>query len=295
MLNESLYGMGVGLILGLTGAGGGVLAVPALVLGIGLSPVESIPISLLAVASAAWIGCFAGLRKGLVRYKAALLMSLIGVACAPVGIWLSHRLPVEILMTMFCIVLLLAAVRMASQAMSSEPQKLGVDILQKDCMINQSTGKFNWNLRCLINFSAVGGISGLFSGMLGVGGGFLIVPGIRQISNLNMHGTVATSLAVISMIASSTTAGILISGREISEQGWYFIVTCIIGMLSSRFLAPFVPARILQLLFSIISVVVALILFGKTTAPYLQSLNLDLFVCYENLCKNIFRYIDLDF
>ena len=66
-----LYGLGVGLAMGLTGAGGGVLAIPALVIGLNFSPSQAIPISLIAVALSAVIGCIDGFRKGILRYRAA--------------------------------------------------------------------------------------------------------------------------------------------------------------------------------------------------------------------------------
>ena len=69
-----ILGVVVGVVLGLTGAGGGILAVPALVIGMGWSVQEATPVALIAVASGAALGAFDGLCKGLVRYKAALVM-----------------------------------------------------------------------------------------------------------------------------------------------------------------------------------------------------------------------------
>ena len=97
MLLESLYGLGVGLALGMTG-GGGVLAVPALVLGLGYSLPEAAPVALVAVGASAFLGGLDGLRRGLVRYKAALLMALGGALCAPLGLRLAAVLPVAALM-----------------------------------------------------------------------------------------------------------------------------------------------------------------------------------------------------
>ena len=63
-----ILGALVGLLLGLTGAGGGILAIPALTLGVGWTLVEATPVALLAVGVAASVGAIDGLRKGLVRY-----------------------------------------------------------------------------------------------------------------------------------------------------------------------------------------------------------------------------------
>ena len=71
MNEHSLLGIGLGAIIGailaLTGAGGGILAVPLLVFGLGLSMVQAAPIGLLAVGLAAGVGALLGLRQGVVR------------------------------------------------------------------------------------------------------------------------------------------------------------------------------------------------------------------------------------
>lgn len=268
MLLECIFGVGVGLALGLTG-GGGVLAVPALVLGLGYSLPEAGPVALVAVGCAALLGCLDGLRRGLVRYKAALLMALGGAACAPLGLHLARVLPVTALALLFCAVLLLIAARMALQALGARNRDAAPDVLGKNCMVNVSTGRFRWNPRCFVSLSLVGGLSGLFSGLLGVGGGFLIVPGVRQFSNLGMHGIVATSLMVIALISASTVAGFLWSGGQLSAAAWAFIGAAVAGMLGGRLLAPKVPARYLQLGFAVLASTAALLLLSKTLMPFL--------------------------
>lgn len=267
MLLESLYGLGVGLALGLTG-GGGVLAVPALVLGLGFSLPEATPVSLIAVGLAALLGCLDGLRRGLVRYRAALVMAVLGALCAPLGLWLARHLPVPLLMLLFCTVLLLIAARMLRQALG-EGQGEVAAALRHNCLLDQQTGRFRWNPRCFLSLSAIGGLSGLFSGLLGVGGGFLIVPGIRQFSNLGMHGIVATSLAVIALVSASTVAGFLLSGGSLSSGAWIFVAAAAAGMLGGRLLAPRLPARYLQLGFAVLAGLAALMLLGKTLLPFL--------------------------
>ena len=83
----------VGLILALTGAGGAIVAVPLLIFGLHLSVSQAAPVALLAVGLSAGLGSMLGLREGRVRYKAAGLMALCGIALSPLGIWVSHRVP----------------------------------------------------------------------------------------------------------------------------------------------------------------------------------------------------------
>ncbi|MEC9411970.1 MAG: sulfite exporter TauE/SafE family protein [Pseudomonadota bacterium] len=262
-MDAMLYGVGVGLALGLTGAGGGILAIPALVIGLHFSPSQAIPISLLAIALSAFIGSIDGFRQGLVRYKAAFLMGSLGIALAPVGIWLSSILPVPLLMLMFSAVMLFISsrvlVQMRFQSADAHSQQA-----MKRCTVNRLTGRFNWNYRCFRSLSILGGLSGLFSGMLGVGGGFLIVPGVRYLSDLEMHGTIATSLAVISIITGVTASMGLISGVYQPINEWGFVVACVVGMLAGRVLAPHIPARILTLIFACFAFAIALLLIFRT-------------------------------
>ena len=83
----------VGLVLGLSGAGGGVIAVPLLVFGLNLPMQAAAPVGLIAVGLAAGIGAALGLREGIVRYRAAALIGLFGMLVAPLGVWLAQRLP----------------------------------------------------------------------------------------------------------------------------------------------------------------------------------------------------------
>ncbi|HGM8047834.1 TPA: TSUP family transporter, partial [Pseudomonas aeruginosa] len=72
MVIEFGLGLLVGIVLALTGAGGGILTVPLLVFVMGLGLPQAAPIGLLAVGLAAWVGAVIGLREGIVRYKAAV-------------------------------------------------------------------------------------------------------------------------------------------------------------------------------------------------------------------------------
>lgn len=111
MAIELILGLVVGLILALTGAGGGILAVPLLVFGLQLSVSQAAPIGLLAVGMAAALGATLGLKAGIVRYKAALLMSAFGMMAAPIGVWLGNRIDNRWLSILFAMVLLFGAYR----------------------------------------------------------------------------------------------------------------------------------------------------------------------------------------
>jgi uncharacterized protein len=87
MLAVIFIGLAIDAVMGLTGAGagGGVLAVPALVAALGFSMKQAAPIAMVAVACGALVGTVEGLARGLVRYKAAALMAIAGVPLASLG------------------------------------------------------------------------------------------------------------------------------------------------------------------------------------------------------------------
>lgn len=85
----AILGAVVGIALGLTGAGGGVIAAPALMRGLGFASPESCQVALLTVGTAALLRSIEGLRQGLVRYKSALWMTACGSIVTPVGVRLA--------------------------------------------------------------------------------------------------------------------------------------------------------------------------------------------------------------
>src|SRR3984885_3085361 len=111
MLTSLILGALVGAVLGLTGAGGGILAVPALVVGMGRPIQQASPVALIAVAGSAAIGAVEAFRRGLVRYRPALLMALAGVPVTSLGASLAHKLPQRLLIELFAGVMLLVALR----------------------------------------------------------------------------------------------------------------------------------------------------------------------------------------
>lgn len=116
MLISLALGVFVGAVLGLTGAGGGILAVPALVVGLGWSLQQAAPVALIAVAGGAAVGAAEGFRRKLVRYKAALLMTVGGMSVTSLGIRVAHALPQRALLALFAAVMLLVAGRLFLRA-----------------------------------------------------------------------------------------------------------------------------------------------------------------------------------
>lgn len=262
MITSSILGLLVGFTLGLTGAGGGILAVPALVIGVGLSMTSAAPVALIAVGLAALAGALDGLRRHMVRYKAAIIMALTGGLISPVGLWLAQRLPEFWLMTLFAGVMCVVAYRMfkqvykrPSQGNSAAPERL------KPCMLSGQTGKFIWNPRSLATMIGIGAVSGLLTGLLGVGGGFVIVPLLQRFTNLKMHSIVATSLLVIALVSAITVTSAWSSLVNLPLAIWGFVALVITGMGLGRWISPAIAPQYIQMGFALVCVFSACIVF----------------------------------
>ncbi|MDE1167938.1 MAG: sulfite exporter TauE/SafE family protein [Pseudomonas sp.] len=260
------FGLLIGVVLGLTGAGGGILAVPALVLGLGWSMTQAAPVALFAVGAAAAVGAIDGLRKGLVRWRAALLMALLGSLFTPLGLYFAHRLPEALLMVLFCAVLVIVAWRMLSQVRGDHGTGIDHGWQQKNCMLDPSTGRLKWTVRCSATLAVVGACCGFLTGLLGVGGGFLLVPAFRQLSDIRLHGIIATSLMVIALVSGMAILGALHAGVRIPAEGFVFIGASIAGMVAGRAVSAKVPAKGLQCGFAGLCVAVAVYLLVHLAA-----------------------------
>lgn len=192
-------GTGVGLVLALSGAGAGSLAVPLLIFALNLPIQQAAPIGLFAIALAAGLGAFLGWREGILRYRAAALMGGSGLLCAPIGVWLAHRLPEKPLLLVFAALLAWTALRMLGHARSAESAASGPG--NAACRLDPVAGRFAWNRPCARLLALTGMTSGVLSGLLGVGGGFVIVPALTRHSDLPARSIVATSLGVMTLVS----------------------------------------------------------------------------------------------
>ncbi len=249
-----LIGVTVGAVMGMTGAGGGILAVPALVEAMGWQMQQAMPVALLAVTAGAAVGAIEGFRKNLVRYRAALLMALIGMPLTSVGVLAAQRLPQVWLMGLFAAILFFVASRLFSRRMNPAA---GQHSPTRVC-INSSTGRFEWTWITSVVIASIGGIAGLVTGLLGVGGGFVIVPMLRHYTNLSMHGAIATSLFVIALVGSAGVGSAVLHGAVIPLQfTTFFVLSTILGMLLGRRAARLFSETMIQTSFACLLLSVA--------------------------------------
>lgn len=257
MLTLLLIGLLVGIILGLTGAGGGILAIPALMFSQSWSVTQAAPIGLLAVTSAAIVGAIEGFFRKLVRYKAALWIAFIGIIVTPFGIKASHLLPSRYLMIVFAVTMLIVAIRLLLPKATQETQ-------DAYCQMNHDTGRLNWTPKTVIVLGGVGALTGFLTGLLGVGGGFVLVPVLRKTTDISVHSIVATSLMVIALVGSGGIISNLLQQHTFPlNVALPFIIACVIGMFSGRRLIHYFKAQTVQQIFAVLVIGVAMMMLYR--------------------------------
>ncbi|WP_136418323.1 sulfite exporter TauE/SafE family protein [Herbaspirillum sp. ST 5-3] len=262
-MTSLVLGLIVGVILALTGAGGGILAVPLLMFGAHLGVADAGPIGLVAVGLAAALGAALGLKTGTVRYRAALLMAGFGIVFSPPGLWLARRIDNRWLAVLFAIVMLLVAVRTFRQAGGSPSSQCRDPELAPPCVRHQASGRFIWTSRCARSLALSGTLAGLLSGLLGVGGGFVMVPALQRYTDLDMKSIVSTSLAVIALVSAMGVASSAIAGHLNWSVALPFSVGGLAGMFAGRLAANRLAGPQMQKTFAFVSAVVALGMIAK--------------------------------
>jgi uncharacterized membrane protein YfcA len=228
-----------------------------------LTVAEAAPIALSAIALAAGVGALMGLRDHILRYKAAGLMALFGLLLSPLGLWLAQRVPNGPLLILFGCVLLSVSIRLFRQA--SKDIRGIPEVAEKPppCLLDPSIGKLNWNIPCARALLLSGGLAGFLSGLLGVGGGFVIVPSLKRYTNLPVQSIVATSLGVLAIISTGGTVFSAITGNFDLLIAAPFSLGALGGLLIGMSFGKKISGPRLQQLFSLLIFAVALSLLFK--------------------------------
>ncbi|GAB3682354.1 sulfite exporter TauE/SafE family protein [Salinisphaera aquimarina] len=261
-----LFGIIVGLALGLTGGGGSIFAVPLLIYGLDVAPRSAVAVSLAAVAITAAFGAVESHLRGVLEVRAALIFAVAGMLAAPLGVYLGGQVSEAVVVLLFAALMLIVAVRMMLKARRAPAEsaivrarpsaQAGAD---PGTVCRYSTdGRLRLNAPCSAALLLVGLVVGVLSGFFGVGGGFLIVPALILITEMGMHRAVATSLLVIALIGLSGVISAVFAGRDID---WaltaLFVVGGLIGMFGGRALARYLAGATLQIVFAVAMIAIA--------------------------------------
>lgn len=253
LLIDAFLGILIGTVLALTGAGGTIIAVPLLIAVLHLTIAEAAPIALFAVCLSSGVAAILAHRQGNVRYRAAGFIAIAGIVTAPFGIWLAQRLPNVPLIILFALVLCYVAINMLRQSkLQQDRANLPSDIDSIPCQLSYEHGRLIWNWPCARALAFSGGIAGFLSGLLGVGGGFVVIPALRKATDLPMPSILATALAVVALVSATGVAAAVFVGNMNWLVALPFAAGALTGMLIGRKIAGQLDASRLQQGFAIV-------------------------------------------
>ena len=227
----------IGVAMGLFGGGGSLLLVPALTYLMGFDAKQAVTTSLAVVGISAAVGSAARLAQGTLPIKPALVIGIATVLGAFAGSVIGARLDDHLQLRIFGVVVGAAAIALGWQAVFGYgPAK-------------PATG------RTVLAAAGIG--VGLVTGLLGVGGGFLIVPALVMGANLEMRP--ATSVSLFVMVLATASAFVGYAGTV--TPAWSFVVPFSLvasaGTIAGGIAGQSVPQRLLQQVFAAGLIVVA--------------------------------------
>jgi uncharacterized membrane protein YfcA len=194
-----LSGGVVGFILALVGGGGSILAVPLLVYAVGVSsPHVAIGTSAVAVAVSALANMAAHWRAGNVRWPCAIVFSLAGIAGAFAGASAAKQLDGQSLLILFGMLMILIGALMLKKRAGGGDPTVRLTFLTARRLTPMLVG--------------TGFAVGLLAGFFGIGGGFLIVPGLMLATGMPLITAIGTSLVAVAAFGASTAISYAMSG-----------------------------------------------------------------------------------
>jgi uncharacterized membrane protein YfcA len=129
-----------------------------------------------------------------------------------------------------------------------------------------AAGELRLTSPCAFLLGVVGVLTGVMSGLFGVGGGFVIVPALVLFSGMAIHKAVGNSLLVITLVSASGVASHLWAGRDIPiDTTLYFIVGGVLGMFVGIRASRYLSGPTLQKVFAVAIVAVAIFVILRTT------------------------------
>jgi uncharacterized protein len=242
------FGLAIGVLLGLVGGGGSILAVPVLVYIIGEPVHAATTESLFVVGVAALAGAADHARFGNVRIKTALAFGLAGAAGSIGGTALNRLVGGHVILLAFAVLLLIAAWALRRR---------------RDAVAEPSRRP-----HAQLRAAAAGLVTGVLTGFFGIGGGFVIVPTLVVVLGLPITIAVGTSLAVIALTSAAALLAHLASGGIDWGIAVGFAAAAVAGTLVGRRLGAGLDQRRLSSLFALLLVGVAVLLVVENVAAF---------------------------
>jgi uncharacterized membrane protein YfcA len=236
----------IGLVLGATGGGGSLLAIPLLVYGVGVEARAAAAMSLVVVAGAALVGVYQRRDSGTIKVRAALVFSTVGAIGAWAGAFGHRFVRTETVLLLFGLLMIAVVWRMLRRGVEPPESAPGESCAER------------FPRSCWIKVAAVGFLAGLLIGFFGVGGGFMIVPALTVVLGFPARMAVGTSLLIIALISVGGLLGHLQAGRVDWPLTALLLLGGALGMTGGSWVAYRLSPVILTKSFAAITLAVAI-------------------------------------
>lgn len=230
----AILALAVGLVLGLLGGGGSILAVPIFLYVFHVPPKPAIAMSLVVVGMSAFVGFLTHWRQGTVNVRIAVTFGVLAMAGSFAGARVARFVPAPVQLALFAAFAFTGAIMMLRDSLRA-PRPVA-------STVDESAP---------LRFSTLLGVQalavGVLTALIGAGGGFLIVPALVLMANVPVKEAIGSSLLIIAMNASSGVIGYLgqvaFDWRLVS---WFTGVAAIGAVIGTRFMRRVPAARIKQ-------------------------------------------------
>src|SRR5215471_3070728 len=216
----------VGFILGVIGGGGSILAVPLLVYVVGVnSPHIAIGTSSIAVALSAFANLIDHARRDHVCWPVAILFATSGVTGAALGSTLGKHTDGQKLLILFGMLMIVVAASMARKREGGSKPRVILDSHNAPWIVG------------------IGFVVGALSGFFGIGGGFLVVPGLVVATSMAMIVAIGSSLVSVTAFGLTTAMNYALSGLINWRMVLLFVGGGIAGGIAGGQLATTLAAK----------------------------------------------------
>lgn len=250
-----IFGVLIGLIMGVLGGGGSILTVPILVYVLALTPQEATTASLIIVGVAAAISTVGHARRGRVRWEGGLAFGAIGVIGSLAGSRLNSIIDAQVLLIGFAAVMFVAAGAMFRRVSAADD-------------ISPSVARTKTAAAVRVVVAAL--VVGLLTGLFGVGGGFVIVPALLLALRYPMPTAVGTSLFIATINSAVAYAERFRYGIAVPwEIVLPFVLAAVVGATAGTALASRTNSKKLTRAFAILLVVVGSYVLARAVTALL--------------------------
>lgn len=230
-----LAGLGTGILSAAFGVGGAVISTPA-IRALGVSAAFAVGTTLPSILPSAATGTWRYTRERIVRWDVVAWAGPAGIAAAVLGSYLSKEVPGEghVLMLVTAVLLAFSSWRMARVPRPAPTAETDAAAAPEHPAPPLARRRDRPSI-----VAAVGAASGLLSGLLGVGGGVVMVPGFTELARIPLKTSIATSLVCVGLFAVPST----IAHAAIGDIDWRTAILLSVGVVPGARLGSFLAMR----------------------------------------------------